>query len=219
VIGEIFVLALASTVRPTSLAAVYSLVSHQARRRLMWAYVLAGLAFTVGFGAVIVGATDGIHLNSGTSTTKAVAYLAGGIVALAFGVELLTGRIRRGRAGDAPRTNGRLRSALSQHLTTRTAALAGPATHIPGIFYLIALNVIVAHDAALADKSIALVTYNAVWFALPLTALVVCIFRPASALALVAWVEHWARDNQRSILLAAAFGVGAALVIRGLLTL
>ena len=62
---EIFVLALASTIRPTSLAAVYALVSHDGRRRLMWVYVVAGLVFTVAFGALIVGATHGIHLGSG----------------------------------------------------------------------------------------------------------------------------------------------------------
>ena len=95
-IVEIFVLALASTVRPTSLAAVYTLVSHDARRRLMWAYVVAGLLFTVAFGAVIVGATDGIHVGSGTSKTKGIADIAGGVVALALGVGLVTGRIGRG---------------------------------------------------------------------------------------------------------------------------
>src|SRR5215211_2209169 len=73
VIVEVFLLALASTVRPSSLAVVYALVSHDGRGRLMWAYVVAGLLFTVAFGALIVGATDGIHLNSGTSKTKGIA--------------------------------------------------------------------------------------------------------------------------------------------------
>jgi len=219
VIVEIFVLALASTVRPTSLAAVYTLVSHDARRRLMWAYVVAGLVFTVTFGAVIVGSTQGIHLDSGTSKTKGIADIAGGMVALALGVGLVTGRIGRGDAGDAPKASGRLRSVLDRRLTTHTAALAGPATHIPGLFYLISLNVIVAHHAALGEKSVALATYNAVWFALPIAALVVCIVRPASGRALVGWVDQWARDHHRGILLAASFGAGAALVIRGLLTL
>jgi hypothetical protein len=219
VIVEIFVLALASTVRPSSLAAVYTLVSHDARRRLMWAYVVAGLLFTVAFGALIVGATHGIHLDSGTSKTKGIADIAGGMAALALGVGLVTGRIGRGDAGDAPRAGGRLRSALDRRLTTHTAAIAGPATHIPGLFYLIALNVIVANHASLGEKSVALATYNAVWFALPITALVVCIVRPASARALVGCVEQWARDHHRAILLGASFGAGSALVIRGLLAL
>ena len=218
-IVEIFVLALASTVRPTSLAAVYTLVSHDARRRLMWAYVVAGLLFTVAFGAIIVGATHGIHLGSGTSKAKGIADIAGGIVALAFGAGLVTGRIGRSDAGDAPRASGRLRTVLDRRLTTRTAAIAGPATHIPGLFYLIALNVIVANDAAVGEKSVALATFNAVWFAVPIAALVVCIVRPASARALVGWVAEWARDHHRGILLGASFGAGAALVIRGLLAL
>jgi hypothetical protein len=79
--------------------------------------------------------------------------------------------------------------------------------------------VIVAHHASLGEKSVALATYNAVWFALPIAALVVCIVRPASARALVGCVEQWVRDHQRGILLGASFGAGAALVIRGLLAL
>ena len=218
-IVEMFVLALACAVRPTSLAAVYALVSHDARRRLMWAYVIAGLAFTVGFGAIVVGLTHGIHMHSGSSKTKAIADLVGGIVALGFGVGLATGRISRRRTDDAPQTDGRMKAALDRRLTLRTAALAGPATHIPGLFYLIALNVIVAHNVAIANKVVALLTYNGIWFALPLAALIVCNIRPATAVDLVAWVQTWTRTHARGILLATSFVVGAALVIRGLLTL
>jgi hypothetical protein len=219
VIFEMFVLALACAVRPTSLAAVYALVSHDARRRLMWAYVLAGLAFTIGFGAIVVGLTDGIHLHSGSNKTKAIADLAGGIVALAFGIGLATGRISRGRTDDAPRTGRRMKAALAHRVGIRTAALAGPATHVPGLFYLIALNVIVAHNVAIADKTLALLIYNAIWFALPLAALIVCIVRPAMARDLVAEVQRWTRAHARAILLATSFVVGAALIIRGALML
>jgi len=38
---EIFVLSLASTVRPTSLAAVAAILSHESRRRLLSAYILS----------------------------------------------------------------------------------------------------------------------------------------------------------------------------------
>jgi hypothetical protein len=219
VIVEVFVLALASTVRPTSLAAVYAFVSHAARDRLMLVYVIAGITFTLGFGAVIVGATHGIHVEAGTGRTKGVADLVGGILALAFGIGVLTGRVGGDRPADAPAPGARMREALGRRLTTRTAAIAGPATHIPGLFYLIALNVIVAHDAATADKAFALVLYNAIWFAVPLAALVVCIVRPASAPALVGWIEQWTREHSRGIVLTAAFGVGGALVIRGVLAL
>jgi hypothetical protein len=215
VIIEIFALALACTVRPTSVAAVYALLSHDAPRRLMGAYVAAGLAFTLVFGAIVVGATQGIHLNSGTD--KAIADIAGGSLALAFGIGVLTGLIQGRHGGDAP--GGRLKTALDRRLTIRTAAVAGPATHIPGLFYVIALNVIIAHNAAITGEAIALVVYNVVWFALPILALVTCITDPEVARRLVRAVEQWTHDHAREILLVASFSVGTALVTRGALGL
>ena len=208
---EIFALALASTVRPTSVAAVYALLSHDAPRRLMGAYLAAGLAFTLAFGAIVVSATAGIHLQSGTD--KAIADIAGGSLALAFGIGVLTGLIQGRHSGDAP--GGRLQTALDRRLTIRTAALAGPATHIPGLFYVIALNLIIAHNSSTTDKVIALVIYNVVWFAVPILALVICISDPEVARRLVRAVKQWTHDHAREILLVASFSVGAALVTRG----
>ena len=216
-IVEVVVLALASTVRPTSLAAVCALVSQDTRRRLMWAYVIAGLMFTLAFGAIVVAATHGIHVHSGRA--KGSADLAAGLVALGFGVAIATGRIRRDRPDDAPKASDRMRAVLDRRLTIRTAALAGPATHIPGLFYLIALNLIVTQNAATAGKTVALVVYNAVWFAVPLAALIVCIVRPAAAPGLLGSVEQWTRTHARGILLVVSFGAGAALVVRGILSL
>jgi hypothetical protein len=219
VIVEIVVLALASTIRPTSLAAVYALLRHDSRRALICAYVAAGLAFTVAFGLAVVYAFHGIHLHSGSDHTKAVADIIGGVLALLFGVAILTGRIRGQAAGDAPVAGGRLNAMLAERLSMPTAALAGPATHIPGLFYLIALNVIVAHNPEVPSGTFAVLTYNAVWFALPLIALGACLVRPATARDAIGSIEQWARLRSRTIVLCVAFGVGAALIVRGALSL
>ena len=58
-------------------------------------------------------------------------------------------------------------------------------------------------------------TYNAIWFAVPILALVVCITKPAAARD----AEQWAGAHSRSILLCVSFIAGAALVVRGALTL
>lgn len=216
---EIFVLALASTIRPTSLAAVYALLSHSSRRALMWAYVAAGLAVTIGFGLLVVYAFHGIHIEAGADRTKAIADIVGGAAALAFGIAILTGHVRSHDAGDAPPVGGRRKALLSQHLTLKTAALAGPLTHLPGLFYLIALNVIVAHDPRLPRGLLAVATYNVVWFALPIVALAACIVRPAAAVVVVGAVERWARDHARTVLLTVSLVVGTALVVRGALTI
>ena len=183
---EIIALALASTVRPTSLAAVSALLAHESRRRLLLAYVVCGLAFTIAFGVVIVGAFHGIHLSAGSDRTKAIAEIAGGLLALLFGVAVLTGQVRRRSDGDAPRTGGAWKARLDRQLTIPAAAVAGALTHIPGLFYLIALNLIVAHNPRVPGGLVAVAIYNAVWFALPIAALVTCIVNPAAAHGVVA---------------------------------
>jgi hypothetical protein len=217
VIIEIFVLALASTIRPTSLAAVCTLLSHDSRRALMWAYLAGGLTFTVGFGLVVVFAFHGIHIDAGANRTMGVADIVGGVLALAFFLALLTGRVRSHDAGDAPRVGGGT-LLRGRRLTPRTAALAGPLTHLPGLFYLIALNVIVAHNPRVPSGMLAVAIYNAVWFALPIVALAACIVRPAAAIDVIGAVERWARDHARAVLLTVSLVVGTALVVRGVLT-
>ena len=105
--AEIIVLALLTAVRPTSLAAVYALLSAEGPRRLMVVYVASGLAFTIAIGFLVVLAFDGIDLHSGSSHTKGVAQLAGGIVVLAFAVGVLTRRVGGRQAEDAPKPSRR----------------------------------------------------------------------------------------------------------------
>lgn len=216
---EIVVLALASTIRPTSLAAVYAILASDAPRRLMTAYIAAGLAFTIAVGLLILGAVGGIGTHPGSSHTKAVAELVGGLVALAFGVLVLTRRVSgpsRTRTSDvSPRWAG-LRD---RRLTLRGAALAGPATHVPGLFYLIALNLIAASGSKAPRAVWALLVFNALWFALPIAALAICIARPAAAQGVVGAAEAWTRRHARVIVIVASLGVGAILVVRALLTL
>jgi len=84
---EVILLALASTIRPTSLAAVYTLLSSPAPRRLMIAYVLAGLTFTIAFGALVVWAFHGIAVSSGTDRAKGIGDIAAAVVVLGFDSE------------------------------------------------------------------------------------------------------------------------------------
>ena len=112
----------------------------------MIVYTAAGLTFTIAVGLLIIGAFQGVDINLRTDRTKGIAEIASGIVALAFALGVLTRRIGGAHADDAPKAGGRWDKLREHRLTLRTAALAGPATHIPGLFYLIALNVIVAHQ-------------------------------------------------------------------------
>lgn len=215
---EVILLALASTIRPTSLAAVYTLLSSPAPRRLMIAYVIAGLTFTIAFGALVVWAFHGIAVSSGTDRAKGIADIVGSMIVLGFAALVITGRIS-GPHADAPRAPGRWGQLLDKHRTVKTAALAGPATHIPGIFYLVALNVVVAHHTSVAAGIVEILLYNVIWFALPITALTICIVQPDAARTVVGGVADWARHRARTILVVLSLGIGIVLLVHGLITI
>lgn len=216
---EVVLLALASTVRPTSLVAVYALVGSEAPRRLMLVYIAAGLAFTIAFGLLVIWAFSGVDINSGSSETKAIAEIAGGIVALTFAVLLGTGHVGGPHADDAPDAPRSWSARLERRLTARTAALAGPATHIPGLFYLVALNVIVAHQPRVPGGLVEVLIYNVVWFALPLGAFAICVKDPPAARRVVAELRTWTVRHTRTLLLVVSLVAGSGLLIRGLVSI
>ena len=214
---ELIVLALATAVRPTSLAAVYALLSTSAPRRLMTLYVIAGIAFTLAVGLLVILALHGVQITSSSSQAKAIAEIIGGVVILVFGVLLLIGRIGRTPAREEPKAPSRWAGMLQKRITPGTAALAGPATHFPGIFYLVALNLIATQRTQGPRRLFDLLLYNAVWFSLPIAALAICVFRPDAAADGIKAIEQWTRQHVRAILTVVSFVVGVALLGRGLL--
>jgi hypothetical protein len=220
VIISIIVLALASAIRPTSLAAVYALLMHgRSPTRLLAAYVLAGLAFTITFGVVVIAAFDSVSLKAGSSRTKGIAEVAAGVVALAFGLAVLTGRVGRRRPEDATQAPGRLEQILGGNISTRAAAVAGPATHIPGLLYLLALDLIVASQHGLTLGLADVLVYNAVWFALPVAAFALYIVNPLYARRAVVAVQEWTSAHSRQIILIVLLVGGPALILAGWLTI
>jgi hypothetical protein len=215
---ELILLALITAIRPTSLAAIYALLSGPAPRRLMTAYVAAGVAFTVSFGLIVIWAFNGVDIASGSSRTKAIAEIIGGALVLIVGALVLTGRIRWSSGEvDKPKTPSRWTGVLDRHMTVRTAAIAGPATHIPGLFYLVALNLIVAAQPKVSEGLLYVALYNAVWFALAIAALAICIVRPESARDVVGVVQSWVRAHARPIIIVVWFALGITLLVSGLI--
>ncbi len=215
-IFEVILLALASTVRPTSLAAVSALLGRDASRRLMVAYVTGGLIFAFLFGFVVVTVFHGVHIDPGTDRAKGIADIVSGLVALVFGFAVMIGLVH-----ERPHRRSRERSGwlarLDREITVRAAALAGPLTHIPGIFYLLALNVIAAHNPELPGAILAVAIYDVIWFAVPIAALVLCIVDPDAARKVVPAVQQRVQSHSRTIVLVTCFVVGITLLIRGVL--
>jgi hypothetical protein len=132
---------------------------------------------------------------------------------------VLTGRIGGPRADDSPVAGNRFKDLLQRRVTPKTAAIAGPLTHIPGLFYLVALNVIVAHDPQIPNGLIEVLIYNFIWWLLPLGALAVCIVEPDVARGIVAAIDAWAKRHTRQIVVGVSYALGLALILRGVITL
>lgn len=214
---EVLLLALAGTLGPTTLAAVSTLLARESRRRLLFAYVICGFAFTMLFGMLVVGVFHGIHTQPKNNETHAAADIAGGVAALLLGLGVLTGVVGRRPKDATAKTGGTWAARLDQGVTVRVAALAGLVTHLPGLSYLIALNAIVAANPELPGGTVAVATYNGVWFAVPIAALILCSTNPDGAQRAIAALAEAATRHSRSILLVTCFVVGTALIVRGAL--
>ncbi len=216
---QIILLAVASAVRPTSLVALYALVREHLPARLMVAYVVAGLAFTLTVGVAVIFVCSGIDLHAGTARTKAVAEILAGVLALGLGIAVLGRRVRVGAVSQGRPTGGRAERLRHRKITTRTAALAGPATHIPGLLYLVALDLIVSEEPDVPGGLLEIGIYNAIWFALPIVVLALCIVNPSAARRLVYKIQEWAGNHVRAIVLLVSFGVGSWLLVAGASTI
>src|SRR5262245_43460614 len=213
---DVIVLALASAPRPSGVAATYALLSASPPRRVVFAYLAAGLAFSVGFGVAVVTIFHGAGLSYRDSNVYAAIELLGGVAALGFAAGGASGRrqlpARNNHAGEESAIVRRLRNP-----TVVTASVAGVATHLPGLFYLLALNAIIAERRGLGISIAEVVVFNAIWFATTFVAVIYFLLRPGAARRALARVDAWARRHARTITTLVFAVVGAYLTIKGVL--
>jgi len=215
---KLIALGLAAAIRPTSLAAVAALAATATPRRFLTAYVVAGIGFTITIGVAVIWLFHGVEISTTTGSFRAFAEIAAGILAIIFGLLLLTGGAKAPRSkADGPISPTRWTDALSEHVSIRRAALAGPVTHLPGLLYLLALDLIITEQSSVQLSFADLVIYNGLWFAVPIAALALSIIRPGSASRVIAAGQPWARKHGRPIVAIVCLALGAALLIHGLL--
>jgi len=213
---RLLALGLATAIRPTSLAAVGALAAAATPRRFLTAYVIAGLAFTIAIGAAVIWLIHGVDITTRSGPFRGVAQIGGGLATITFGLVLLSGRRTRTRpVVDQPASASRWTTALSEHISVRRAALAGPVTHLPGLLYLVALNVIITEPQSARESLVQLLVYNGGWFAVPIAVLTLSIIRPGTASRVITVVQPWARKHGRSVLAVVCLALGIALVVHG----
>ena len=217
---EALVLAIASALRPsTSTAAVYALLSSERPRPSLAAFALGGLLVSCAFGVVVVSALHGVELPGHESTRTAIIELVAGTAMIGFAAGSWSGHVhrlrRRSGGGERP---GRIVATLRRP-TLKVAAAAGAATHLPGLFYLVALNAISSGSPPLAEAIVAVLVYNAIWFSIPIAAFAVAGRHADAAHAKIAQINAWAHEREQMLVVVVFAGVGIYLVVKGIVAL
>jgi hypothetical protein len=212
---EVIVLALASALRPAGVAALYALLSASHPRRVLIAYIVGGFAFSVTVGVIVVVAFDGADIKYGGGNVESAIELVGGAAALGYAAGLLTGRAQLPSRGGETRAESRMLVRL-QHPSVGTAALAGVATHLPGLFYLIALNAILANRSSLADAILAVLVFNVIWYGAAILSVLYFMVRPGAARRALIRTTDWARAHSQGVTVFVFAVVGSYLVVDGL---
>ena len=216
---RLIALGLATAIRPTSLAAVGALLAQPSPRRFLTAYVVAGAGFTVAFGIAVIAVFHGVEFSPSSGRVRAVAEIIAGGAAVVFGLLLVSGRVGAHRIErDQPVERRGWISTLSEHLSVRKAAVAGPMTHIPGVLYLLALDLIVTEQRTTELGVVDLLIFNGLWFALPIAALTLSIIRPGSGSRAIAAARPWIERYGRTVLIIVLLTVGGAFLVHGLRT-
>lgn len=216
---EALVLALTTVVRPSAMAALVAILSTRAPQRLLVAYLVAGLTFSIGIGGVVVLVVSGLSgVEEGSSVARPFVDVAIGVVAVAYAGAVWIGWLPRPsdpQPIDPVSRPSRLRTALADPSPT-TAAVAGVVTHLPGLVYLAALNAIVSTQTGAVDALVQVVVYNAIWFSTAITALVLSIRRPELPRELVKTAAARILPHRKAIVVVLVGAVGAYLLVTGI---
>jgi hypothetical protein len=219
---ETFVLGVISGLRPaTSQAALVALLKTPDPRRALLFFLVAGFAASMLIGLVLVLVLHGARVNLGGSTFTALFDLIAGVAAIAYAIGFRRGRVtvprRARREPRAPRTSGTTARFVERlrNPSVLTAAVAGVATHVPGLIYLVVLNAIAAEEPDPVAATVQVGIYNALWFALPLAALALAILRPGRAPVYLERATVWGRRHEQGLVFTMLILLGAYLVIKG----
>jgi MFS family permease len=219
---QIFILALYAAVYPALLAAVGILLASPRRTRLLTAFLVAGMAMSVGCGIGIVllihGSGAVSHQGSGWSWGTDVAV---GVLALLVALALATHGWRRLRARRAGPEPAERRDPWTQRLLGRGSVpivvVASIVLNLPGAVYLVALKDIAAgHHSAPVDLAL-VVGFNVIMFALAEIPWVGLMVAPERTDRLVKRAMEFLGVHGTKLATALCLVVGVHLIVRGLI--
>jgi hypothetical protein len=225
--AEFFALAFLSALNPKLLALDLLLIENR-RPRLMFICLLLGgltVATAIGLLDVLVFHADAIKSQGQVS---AGVDLALGVVLLAAGALLATGRLHGRRktpvpAGDGPPGKPEKKDSWAQRALSEPrfglAMLVGAVIGIPGATYLTALHNLVTGTSSTATQVIAVLVFVVIDFLLILIPFAFLELRPEATKARLKHTQDWLLNHALQLMATIALLLGAYLAISGLIRL
>ena len=227
--AEFFALAFFAALNP-KLLAIDLLLAENRRPRAMFLCVLIGgltVGLTIGLLDVLVFHADAI---SSQKTVSAGVDLALGLLLLAVGALVATGRLHGRRKTTAPARDGpgkpdkpEKKDGWAQRVLAEPrlglAMLIGALCGIPGASYLTGLHILVTSKSSTANQVIGVVLFVLIEFLLIIIPFVFLELRPEATKARLKTTQDWLLGHARRLMAYTALILGAYLAISGLIRL
>ncbi len=225
--AEFFALAFLSALNPKLLALDLLLIENRRPRAMFLCLLLGGMtvAATIGLLDVLVFHADAIKAQGKVS---AGVDLAVGLLLLAAGGLLITGRLHGRRkapvpAGDGPPGKPEKKDGWAQRVLSEPrlglAMLVGAVVGIPGATYLTALHNLVTGKSSTAIQVLAVVIFVINDFLLIIVPFAFLELRPEATKALLKQSQDWLLSHALQLMATIALLLGAYLAISGLVRL
>ncbi len=225
--AEFFALAVFAALNPKLLALDLLLVENR-RPRVMFLCVLAGgmtVGLTVGLLDVLVFHADALQSQG---TVSAGVDLATGLLLVAVGALVATGRLHGRRktpvpAGDGQPEEKEKKDSWAQRALAEPrlglAMVIGALCGIPGGAYLSALHILVTSKSSTANQVIGVILFVFIEFLLIIIPFAFLELRPEATKARLGSAQAWLLGHARQLMACTALILGAYLVVSGLVRL
>ena len=214
-------MAFTAAVNPSLFAVDLVALVNRRPRAMLWCVLLGGVgtAVTIGLVDVLVVKIDIVKTQGSLSPG---ADLALGLLSLAVGALLLTGRFHRQREpapdrGSADKDNWMQRALREPRLGL--AVVVGAVLGLPGAIYLTALHHLVAGDWSTLTKVVAVFVFAIIEFSLIIVPLILLAVRPQGVAAVLEHAQEWLSERGRRLMAYITLVLGAYLTISSLVSL
>jgi Sap-like sulfolipid-1-addressing protein len=226
--AEFFVLAFAAALNPKLLAVDLLLIENRRPRAMFLCVLLGGLTvgLTVGLLDVLVFQVDAI---SSQKTVSAGVDLALGLLLLALGALVATGRLHARRKAPVPAGGGQPASPEKEKKDSWArllaeprlglAMLVGAVCGIPGAAYLSGLRILVTSKASTANQVTGVVLFVLIEFSLIIIPFASLEIRPEATKAALKGFHDWLLGHARRLMAYTALILGAYLTVSALVHL